>query len=779
MSKGKLGKEGRGVGQRAMRQQEKRVKTDRADYQLNQAAKDFVSLNPGLDCNDPENLERAWKNFVGNFSPNDPSQKLRKFVFTPTLSSTNSRTLRVFLLALIAANMVTAVNAEIFQESLGRNLIGGEDSVPTPKSSAPLPPPVPARVRGGNLRGTTSVAAPEPPSTEVPARELAPTITQYQLESYINSQRDPTDPSKIISLAPLLAAGYKVDRDGLLILPSLRGGISLEEKLPCHHVDWGSAKINQFNYNVDFTGGVAQGKKLGSVEFDNCELEKMDFSDTTGRIDIKGSIYGSTAGVKFDGAKLRLRVMAGAGDFTNSTFERAELDGHVTDPSKVNSGTSVPVRVVGLDLDGAAVTVSTNPANPAAAGTETVTAVNPLVIKADDPVLSVAAVPGFALRTGPVELTIESDTEKCSDYISNSSAISPATVEEFADAFKERFSIYNIAVTTNSSETGPGIKSKFNLCQYDGVGGATSNAQVFPQLQTQIAFDRTLPLQAAKIKAVEEIGRALGMTPEASQILNPTCIMRTADGRILPTPDPEYSPVMMCQYIEALVGMDPKLAGCVSVVGLEKGKFKVVAGDVDLVIDPEFCGENSKFTCSFNQKASLTCNGGRVQALQIPDMAVSLNMIEDEDENPVGYAIAVNGMKKVAGTAVEDEMHCPPPSPPVSPTSGSVELGSIGIAAFSVIGAVSLYCCAAMAAKSCGDRNRRVVTAQVAPEIEMVPIIAKPAQELAGALHDRGQRVAAMNPLPPERGIMDVTLPGGEVIGATVTDLVPPAGRTK
>ncbi len=707
----------KGVGYRAMGKQAARVSEDREEYKssLDQAAKDFVSLNPGLDCNDPENLERAWKNFVGNFSPNNPSQKLRKFVFTPTLSSTNSRTLRVFLFALLAAGMVTKVNAEVFQENLGKDLIGGGgDSVPAPKSSATLPPPVPARVRSGNLRRRSH--APTLPSSSEPAdRGLVakPTITQSQLLDYVNAQRDPANPDKMISLAALTET-FATDGDGLLVLPTLGEYSSASSpKLPLRNIDFTSARLRSAYFeNADLSGSKMTGKNLGSsFLLQNCDLSKTDFDRTSGSIKISGT--SDCSGASFQGARFAQRF-------------------GVVYPGE---------EVTGLDLAGATVTVIDG-----GVVKETISATSPLVVgKESEEILKVAAVPGMALQVGaagrPIEVKLKSDVERCptSEHLS---VVSPLKLEEFAKTLNEQFRGYNIAATTNSSEADGAsvVKSEINLCETPY--GTSSDAKFFPQLSTQILLDKDLSPEGQQLALAESTFRAFGISPDASHIRDLTYKMykETWPNPELPPQSPGYLPAMIHKYFEEFAGRDPALAGCTLSVGLNPGEFKVVAGNVEMAVNPKICDKENEFgfTCHFNQRAGAISNRMRVE-----DMSVSLSTIEKDGE-VVGYVMAVDGMKQVAGVATADEMRCPPPptppTPPAPPTPqrrrDETDMGVVFGAMFgSSIAAVC--CCFAICC-----RRRRNPNPAAAPAIGMPPfpqravgaIAAQPAMEVVEAI---------------------------------------------
>lgn len=765
------GRKERGIGQRAMRGQEARVARDRADYQasLNQAAKDFIGLNPELDCNDPENLKKAWKNFSEDFLPDYfPSQKSEKFVFTPTLGTSGSRASRTFLLVLVAAGMVTAVNAEIFQESLGGALTSGDktdgDAVPTSQAVARA-----AGASHGNLRGDKIAvdAPPPPPSHPQPAaRELAAVITLDQLASYVNSQRDPANPDKIISLTPLTATFRTDPRSGRLALPSNIGGSSAA-KLPLQNVDWSAAAVAQTVFkNVDVSNGImsnqdfrAAGSGLGGVVFENSIVDKTNFGSVIGGVTFRGEISAKNA--KFDGAQgLRLKVERGnnavaTADFTGSTFEGAALNGVVVTPTQANPTDPHHVTVSGLNLVGSAVTVPTD----AKGGTEVVAATSPLVAEG---VVANAAVPGAALQTGstdrPITVKLQSNATECSADGSTSSAISTVTLEEFAKTLNEQFSGHNIVVTTGDSEAGAsGVKSKINLCEGQ-VSSAASNAKLFPQLKTQITYDQDLSPADASIEVTEAVLRAVGMTPDASLIKDQVygMFMPSPINLDAPTQDLGYLPVMSHEYLQALAGKNPALAGCTMSVGLNPGEFKIVAGNVEMVVDPKICSKGNEFgyNCRFNQKVG--AYDTRTGIALTYDLGVSLNTIE-KDEKVVGYTIAVDGMRQVSGAVTEDEMRCPTPPTPTKPI-GAPELGTIGIAAMSLVGVIIAYCICANNTHRCkrsAGTEARVEEAESGIELTLVEEWETGARKTsqimippAGAPALSG-RVSTTNPLTP------------------------------
>jgi hypothetical protein len=223
------------VGSRIMGIGAAQVAKDRADYQarLNQVAKDFVGLNPKFDYNDPENFKNAFTNFSENFLPG-----YKDFVFTPMPRAKGSRTLKAFLFALVAANMVTAVRADFLQKTVGGELLT-----------------LPAAAPHGSLRSSSSLTA--APPTLPAARELPakPYITQNQLVAFVNSQRA-SNPKEMISLAPLTDT-YQTD-GGLAILPSLR---SDGRKSPLSNVDFSSAKMPRSVQNADLSGSKMSGGK--------------------------------------------------------------------------------------------------------------------------------------------------------------------------------------------------------------------------------------------------------------------------------------------------------------------------------------------------------------------------------------------------------------------------------------------------------------------------------------------------------------------------------------
>jgi hypothetical protein len=690
----------KGVGQRTMRRQEERVATDRADYQaiINQAAKDFVGLNPKLDCNDPENLAKAWKNFSEGFLPDylpaqTSPQEYQDSVFTPMPRASGSRALKIWLLALVAANMVTVAGAELFRETHEEGLL--------------TPPATPRR----NLRGGKSVApaSPPPPPTVPAARELpaVPYITQDQLEDFVTSQRDPSNPKKIISLAPLLAT-YRT-ASGLLVLPAYIAG-DYSEKLSLSNVDFNNATIPPFFENVDLSGAVMSGRQL-RTSFEKCELKGAKLDHITGRVRIDASDAGEA---DFSDAAMRLEIGNGFSNFTKASFERAHLTqkDSIVAPHRIDAGSAL---VHGLDLTGATVTLLDNDGNKV----ETIAATSPLVASPmPETPLAPTIIPGFALQTGApdreVEVTLKSNETECPDY---STALAPVELEEFAETFNNLFTGYNVVATTNSSAAeGSVVRSEINLYE-SSYSGASTSAKFFPQLKTRILFDKSLPPAEAQLKVMQKILSSFGMSADA-------CQMQVDGGQKLPPQNSSYLSVRTHEYLKIFAGRDPALAGCTLSVGLEPNQFKIVAGDVEMRVDQKFCGEGNEFgfTCKFNQKVEAT-HSDRRGRWQIPDMDVSLNTIE-KDGAVVGYVIAVDEMKKVDGAATgPDETRCPPP-PPTPPKDSTATAGMDALYAFGGLFAAVLVCCCGhcMHARCKSQRRDTGVRTASTPEegIEMV-----------------------------------------------------------
>lgn len=690
MSK-RAGGVGRGVKHQQMGRQNARATRDRTDYQalLNQAANDFIDLNPKLDWNNPENFNQACKDFSEKFLPKYSSRKTRDSVATaiPRYSKKISLGKVALVTALVLAGLLTEAAAKDFQKDSEKALPDYDKKGDTVSRSSRVVA-TPSAPRHGNLRGAEIVPL-SPPPHESRARELPakPPINQYQLTDFIDSQRDPSNPTKMISLAPLTAT-YQTDPSGLLTLPDRFFYAQLS------YVDFSHAKIGSNStdapacfepctdfQNSDLTGASFAGQGI-RVSFENCKLDTADFSNSQGHVVIGepigvGTSETSVQRADFSGANIELRIASTSSNFTGTTFEGATLNQQTHIVS--HRGTS---SAVGLDLTGATVVLDTG---------ERVEATSPLVITdGSDAALKISAHPGKALQTGaadrPIEVTLTSDTAACQDY--HSTSVAPVALEEFAETLQQQLYGYNIAVTTSDSETSSSaVKSSMNLCT-SGSPAGQYHTIVFPELSTQIIYDNALSPTDAQASVIEKVLRAFGMEPDTAVVYR-----MSSAGTDLPTQNPSYLPVMTHKYLQAFAGKNPALAGCTMSVGLNPGEFKIVAGDVEMSVDPKICGAGNAlgYDCRFNQV--VTAYDGQTQKMLIQDLGVSLNTIEKDGEIE-GYVIAVDGASHVNGTVTTDTSHCPTPSP-----AESGGIGTVGIVGMSIAGAMLACVCAGYVCK--------------------------------------------------------------------------------
>jgi hypothetical protein len=459
-----------------------------------------------------------------------------------------------------------------------------------------------------------------------------------------------------------------------------------------------------------------------ATTFEGCTLDGTRLDGTTGSVVVKGG--SSVKDATFAGAKISLRV-DGPSIFTGTSFAGA----HLRQQYSITSSGVSSAEVQGLDLTGATVTV----VDPyTGKEKETVSATSPLVVPKTPEDTAFAVVPGFALQTGAadrkVEIVLRSNETECESR--GGTAIAPLELEEFVKTLDGWFAGHNIVATTKGSKASDSVvRSEINLCKDEGTIGARSDARVFPQLTTRISLDPRLSPAAAQLKAAEAVFRSLGRSFDTS-----TSAYRMFVGRYskqMPPQDPKYLSVMDYKYLEALVGEDPALAGCTLSVGLKPGEFKIVAGNVEVVVDPKFCAEKNEFgfTCHFNQQATAVSNTSPTWRTSL---SASVNIIEDKDGNIKGYVIAVNGMEQVSGAGTNDTMHCPaPPTPTPTPTPTQSDYAATYIAFGSLICAGLICRCLC-----CCSRNNP------APAVAAPPPAAHPINPAPAAI------VAPPPPLP-------------------------------